>query len=214
MQLGATGFDFLILDWMLPGKSGVEFVPRIRAQPNGDEMFILLVTARPTPRTCRRALEAGANDYLTKPLDLGLLNVRLSVGRTADSRSRGTQSRARRAPGIGPHARKHSREHHGRIFRRRSEWKFTHLNPEAEILLRRKREELYRRGALQKFPGTDGISLRTQLSQGDDGTGGGGIRGPGQRGKIWFEVRAYPSDGGVSVFFHDISERKRTKRND
>ena len=39
-------FPFLILDWMLPGKSGVELCRQLRGQPNGDEIFILLVTAR------------------------------------------------------------------------------------------------------------------------------------------------------------------------
>jgi len=72
-------FPFLILDWMLPGKSGVDLCRELRAQPNGDEMFILLVTARADTEDLQQALEAGANDYLTKPLDLGLLNVRLSV---------------------------------------------------------------------------------------------------------------------------------------
>src|SRR6266446_767838 len=72
-------FPFLILDWMLPGKSGIELCRELRAQPRGDEMFILLVTARQDTEDSERALAAGANDYLTKPLDLALLNVRLSV---------------------------------------------------------------------------------------------------------------------------------------
>src|SRR6266699_7172784 len=77
--LAAEAFPFLILDWMLPGKSGVELCRQLRAQPNGDEMFILLVTARADTADLEQALEAGANDYLTKPFDLDLLNVRLSV---------------------------------------------------------------------------------------------------------------------------------------
>ena len=72
-------FPFLILDWMLPGKSGIELCRELRAQSNGDEMFILLVTARADTEDLQQALAAGANDYLTKPLDIALLNVRLSV---------------------------------------------------------------------------------------------------------------------------------------
>ena len=44
--LRTSKFPFLILDWMLPGKSGVDLCREIRAQAGGDEMFILLVTAR------------------------------------------------------------------------------------------------------------------------------------------------------------------------
>src|ERR1700752_2500528 len=72
-------FPFLILDWMLPGKSGVDLCRELRAGPEGDEFFILLVTARDDTQDLEQALESGANDYLTKPLDPELLNVRLSV---------------------------------------------------------------------------------------------------------------------------------------
>src|SRR5213075_835372 len=77
--LAAETFPFLILDWMLPGKSGVDLGRELRAGPNGDEMFILLVTAKGDREDLEQALEAGANDYLTKPIDLSRLNVRLSV---------------------------------------------------------------------------------------------------------------------------------------
>jgi len=94
--LAAGSFPFLILDWMLPGKSGVELCRQLRAQPNGDEMFILLVTARADTADLEQALEAGANDYLTKPLDLELLNVRLSVAER-QIRGLGERNQARAA---------------------------------------------------------------------------------------------------------------------
>ena len=45
--LASQTFPFLILDWMLPGKSGVELCRELRARDHGDEMFILLVTCGP-----------------------------------------------------------------------------------------------------------------------------------------------------------------------
>src|ERR1044072_1565597 len=77
--LATESYPFLILDWMLPGKSGVDLCRELRTRASGDEMFSRLVTARADPADWEQALEAGANDYLTKPLDLGLLNVRISV---------------------------------------------------------------------------------------------------------------------------------------
>src|SRR5438067_11748024 len=79
LELRKQRFSFLILDWMLPGKSGVELCQEWRAAPKGEELFILLVTAREDTQDVERALEAGANDYLTKPLDPARLNVRVSV---------------------------------------------------------------------------------------------------------------------------------------
>src|SRR5437762_9682698 len=79
IEIAKASFPFLILDWMLPGKSGVELCESLRARPLGDEMYILLVTARSDAEDLERALAAGANDYRTKPLDARGLRVRLSV---------------------------------------------------------------------------------------------------------------------------------------
>src|SRR5947207_5561227 len=78
-MLRSQAFTFLILDWMLTGKSGLALCRQLRAQPRGDEMFILLVTAKGDREDLEQALAAGANDYLTKPIDLSRLNVRISV---------------------------------------------------------------------------------------------------------------------------------------
>src|SRR5581483_8385594 len=61
LELAKHSFPFLILDWMLPGKSGVELCRELRALPNGDDFFILLVTARDDPQDLEQALEAGAH---------------------------------------------------------------------------------------------------------------------------------------------------------
>jgi len=96
VALAAQSFPFLILDWMLPGKSGIALCRQLRAQPNGDEMFILLVTARADTADLEKALKAGANDYLTKPLDPELLNVRISVAER-QIRELGERNQARAA---------------------------------------------------------------------------------------------------------------------
>src|SRR5207244_8774378 len=77
--LAADSFPFLILDWMLPGKSGIDLCRELRARQDGDEMFILLETGKTDRAEQETALEVGANDYLTKPIDLSLLNVLLAV---------------------------------------------------------------------------------------------------------------------------------------
>src|SRR6202162_2048197 len=83
-------FPCLFRDGMLPGKSGIELCQELRGQAHGDEFFILLVTARDDLADLELALEAGANDYLTKPLDPDRLNVRLSV---AERRIRALRAR-------------------------------------------------------------------------------------------------------------------------
>ena len=59
--------DVLVLDWMLPGESGVAFARRLRSEERTRELPILMLTARAMEQDKVSGLEAGADDYLTKP---------------------------------------------------------------------------------------------------------------------------------------------------
>lgn len=67
------GYDLLILDWMLPGLSGMEIVRSFRKQ---SATPILMVTARTEQADIIAGLEAGADDYVTKPFELPVLMAR------------------------------------------------------------------------------------------------------------------------------------------
>ncbi len=69
----------VVLDLVLPGIDGLELTRRIRGSPEGDQPVILVVTAKNEPDVLESVLEAGANDYVAKPVDIALLNIRLAV---------------------------------------------------------------------------------------------------------------------------------------
>lgn len=69
-------FDLIILDWMLPGLSGLEFMNR-RQDKVGAR--ILMITAKIAPEDIVRGLESGADDYLTKPFDINIFMARVRV---------------------------------------------------------------------------------------------------------------------------------------
>jgi len=69
--------DVLVLDWMLPGESGLAFARRLRADERTRELPILMLTARAMEQDKISGLEAGADDYLTKPFALQELALRL-----------------------------------------------------------------------------------------------------------------------------------------
>ena len=204
-------FPFLILDWMLPGMSGVELCRRLRAQERGDELFIVLVTARGDTADLEQALEAGANDYLTKPLDLGLLNVRLSVAeRQIHDLAERNQARAALVESATTMTHILEATADG-YFALDGEWKFTYVNPEAEDLLGRTRDELYGAILWEKFPALLGTAFeenyrkvlaeqRAILFEASD-----------PEGTRWTEVHAYPSLSGIAVFIRDITGRKRAE---
>jgi DNA-binding response OmpR family regulator len=68
-------FDAILLDVMLPGMDGVELVRRLRAA--GRLTPVLMLTARDAAADVVRGLDAGADDYLTKPFAFGVLLARL-----------------------------------------------------------------------------------------------------------------------------------------
>ena len=68
-------YDLLILDVMLPGKTGVEIVRELRRE--GASVPILLLTARDAAEDVVRGLDAGADDYLTKPFSFEVLLARV-----------------------------------------------------------------------------------------------------------------------------------------
>lgn len=78
--LGAVavhGPDLVCLDVMMPGIDGIEVCQRLRRQPDQVGLPILLLTALDRPEDKVRGLEAGANDFLTKPFDQSELAARL-----------------------------------------------------------------------------------------------------------------------------------------
>jgi two-component system cell cycle response regulator len=70
-----------ILDWMMPGMDGVEVCRRVRADLREPYVYILLLTARTEAQDLVEGMEAGADDYLTKPFNAHELRVRLRAGR-------------------------------------------------------------------------------------------------------------------------------------
>jgi two-component system phosphate regulon response regulator PhoB len=77
--VGGTLPDVVLLDWMLPGASGIEYARRLRADERTRELPIILLTARSGEHDKVAGLEAGADDYLTKPFSPRELLARIKA---------------------------------------------------------------------------------------------------------------------------------------
>ncbi|GAA0511241.1 response regulator transcription factor [Deinococcus depolymerans] len=71
------GADALVLDWMLPGESGLGFLRRLRADAELRRLPVLMLTARAAEAERVEGLESGADDYLTKPFSAAELVARV-----------------------------------------------------------------------------------------------------------------------------------------
>ncbi len=69
--------DLVILDWMLPGESGIQLAQRWRRDPRTRDLPVVMLTARSQDRDIVQGLDAGADDYLTKPFSTTELLARI-----------------------------------------------------------------------------------------------------------------------------------------
>jgi diguanylate cyclase (GGDEF)-like protein len=81
-------FDTVLLDVMMPGMDGIETLKRIRSQKSASALPVIMVTARSESDNIVDALEIGANDYVTKPVDFAVALARVN---TQISRKRAEQ---------------------------------------------------------------------------------------------------------------------------
>ena len=70
-----------VLDWMMPGLEGPSICRKVRAHSATAMTYLLLVTARESVKDVVAGLEAGADDYVTKPFDPQVFRARLRVGK-------------------------------------------------------------------------------------------------------------------------------------
>lgn len=72
----------IVSDWMMPDVDGLELCKRIRQRPDTEYAYFILLTAiNPDKDNCRRAIAAGIDDFLTKPLDRDNIQMRLHVAK-------------------------------------------------------------------------------------------------------------------------------------
>ncbi len=78
-KLKEERIHLVTLDWMMPGLEGVQVCKRLRAEPGAHYTYAILVTGKLEESSFRMGMAAGADDFLTKPVDIGLLATRLRV---------------------------------------------------------------------------------------------------------------------------------------
>lgn len=75
-----SGFDIVITDWEMPNLSGVELIGKIRAMARAGYVYVIMLTSRSDKADLVRGIEAGSDDFVSKPFDREELRVRLLAG--------------------------------------------------------------------------------------------------------------------------------------
>ncbi|MFQ5659018.1 MAG: phosphate regulon transcriptional regulator PhoB [Gammaproteobacteria bacterium] len=83
--------DLILLDWMLPGMSGIDYARRLRSDPETSSIPVIILTAKGEEADKVRGLDSGADDYITKPFSTRELLARIKavLRRTGNSEQTG-----------------------------------------------------------------------------------------------------------------------------
>ena len=71
--------DIILLDVMMPEMNGIEMLEKMRKNPAGKEIPVIMVTASSNSPDIKRAMASGIEDYVVKPFDLGELTKRIKT---------------------------------------------------------------------------------------------------------------------------------------
>ncbi len=71
--------ELVVLDWQMPEIDGIELCRRVRAHADGDRTYLIMITARAQPEDLEHVLDAGADDYLPKPVTPADVLARLRI---------------------------------------------------------------------------------------------------------------------------------------
>lgn len=78
-RLAQSQPDILLLDYMMPQMNGIEVLRELRARASTRDLPVIMVTARAESEAVVEALAAGADDYVTKPIDFEVLHARIET---------------------------------------------------------------------------------------------------------------------------------------
>lgn len=207
--------DMLLLDLSLPDSDGLETVSRVREI--APDVPIVVLTGYDDEILALRAVQEGAQDYLIKgQVDArGLMrSLRYAIERKrAEIERERLLERERKARAEAERAGERTIAILGRIsdafIALDPEWRFAYLNPRAAQLLRRRPNDLLGQVIWDTFPGLVGSSVEAVLRRALAEQVPQDFEAPAGSLNVWFEIHVYPSPDGISMYFQDITERKR-----
>src|SRR3954463_11036894 len=222
-QLLAAEFALVLLDVQMPGMDGFETASRIKERKKTAAIPIIFLTAHnPDERLILRGYEAGAVDYLFKPLTPEVVRSKVSVfcdlyrSRERTREAAAEVARAQAAAAEAREGQKRLSDVLERIsdafFALDDQWRFTYLNEKAALLLHRQRGDLLGKVIWEEFPDTETSTFYGQFRRSVETQSSVALADYYPPLDSWFEVHAYPSPEGLSVYFADASDKQRAQR--
>jgi PAS domain S-box-containing protein len=207
----------VLADVMMPELDGFGLLRELRGDRRTRTILVVLLSARAGEESRLEGLAAGADDYLVKPFSARELLARVGahlemvrVRREAARREDELRAEARRAQEQAAAILESITDGFVALDR---EWRFTHVNAEAERINGIRREDQIGKTQWELFPATRGTLLEFEWRRAVAEQVPVQFEFYYEPWDSWFQNKAYPTkDGGLSVFYHDITAHKRWEK--
>jgi signal transduction histidine kinase len=211
--------DLVLADVMMPGLDGFQLLRRLRADPTTSVVPVILLSARAGDEATVEGLRAGADDYLVKPFSARELLARVRA-HLALARARAAVAERARATAAEAEA---AREQLATVlesitdgfFALDAAWRFTYINRRAAAVfgrLGKERDAMLGRSFWAEFPELRGLPVEAYYRRAMDEQVTVDFTDHYAPLDAWFDARLYPSRGGLSVYFRDVTERVAAER--
>jgi PAS domain S-box-containing protein len=208
--------DLVLADVMMPGLDGFGLLEQLRTDPRTRTVPVVLLSARAGEESRVEGLGAGADDYLAKPFSarelLARVNAHLELARVRREAARRESELLAEARQAQAQAAAILESITDGFVALDSEWRFTHVNAEAERINGIRREDQIGKNQWELFPATRGTLLEREWRRAVTEQVAVEFEFHYEPWDAWFQNKAYPTKGGgLSVFYHDITARKRSE---
>ncbi|WP_420132310.1 ATP-binding protein [Rhodopseudomonas sp.] len=208
--------DLVLSDIMMPRLDGLNLLKALRNDPRLADVPVIFLSARAGEEAKVEGLEAGADDYLSKPFsarellarvrsNLDTAEVRREALRTEHTLRQEAQAARDRAESILASI-------SDGFVAIDGDYRFTYINAAAERMMRRSASQLIGRVCHEAYPALIGSRIEDSLKLAMSGRTGSEFEIEHQPSRRWFHLRIAPTNSkSVSVYFRDITERKRAE---
>jgi PAS domain S-box-containing protein len=208
--------DLILSDVMMPALDGFGLLQALRNDGKLRDVPVILLSARAGEEAKLEGLEAGANDYLSKPFsarellarvraNIDMANLRREALRTENELRLQAETAQERAETILASI-------NDGLIVLDSDWRFTYANAAAERMLSSAAADLIGKNHWDVYPATIGTIVETNYRRAMSERAGLAFENFYEPWQRWFDLRVYPSrDGGLSIYFQDATDRKKAE---
>jgi PAS domain S-box-containing protein len=203
--------SLVLLDAVMPVMDGFICCRHLRNLPDGDLVPILIVTRLDDAESLQLAFDAGATDFIAKPINEIVLQQRVRHLLKASQAMAELRASTDAAQAARQQVTNILESISDAFFALDNEWRFTYINQHAQLLLQKTRSELIGKSIWDEFPAVVGSTFEQQYRQARAQQVAVAFEEFYQPLNTWFAVYAYPARDGLSVYFQNITERKQAE---